>query len=161
MPKRHREAARMNQWFINVLITVPQYVSRLATLLLKCQIQYQWGIETLSGIVMKTCQGAKMQTEGGCDSESSSLEEDFSVSSSVLTFSWLLKGTLSTINLKISRISQVLLPDKTYGGLKQKTYYAFLCSYYPGRYQPLKHSQRIAATAAMINWIHCPSPASQ
>lgn len=78
MPKWHWEAAQMNQRFINILITAPQYVSRLAMPLLKCQIQYQWGIETLSGIVMKTCQGAKMQTEGGCDFESSSLADAFS-----------------------------------------------------------------------------------
>lgn len=156
MPKRHREAARMNQWFINVLITVPQYVSRLAMLLRKCQIQYQWGIETLSGIVMKTCQGAKMQTEGGCDSESSSLEEDFSVSSSVLTFSWLVKGTLSTINLKISRISQALWPDNTYGVLKQKQKLSCLAVFLLSREIPAFETP----TAAMINWIHCPSPAS-
>lgn len=68
--------------------------------LLKCQIQYQWGIQTLSGSVMKTCKGAKTETE---EALTWSLAKDFLASFSVLILVdyWENKKRLCTINLNL------------------------------------------------------------
>lgn len=151
MPKIHWKAAQTNQWLINILITGPQYESRLAMwhcLNVKYNIS---GVYRHSLAVMKTCHGAKKQTEGAVTS-SLSLAKDFSVSFSV-TFGWLMKERLFLLlTWKYSQCSQALLLDNTYGvnTEDQLCTLSTVCVYWPSQI-PAKQTQCTVQTPT----VHC------
>lgn len=77
--------------------------------LLKCQIHYQWGIQTLSGTAITTCKGAKKQSEGAVTSSFRAWKNKSSVSFS-FNFEkefW----NFVPLTQKYPQTSQALLPN--------------------------------------------------
>lgn len=118
--------------------------------LLKCQIQYQWGIQTLWHCAenLSRCQNTDWR---GCDSKSLSLAEDITVCFSALALDWLLRARLSSLTLNCPKSPKALLPM----GAIHRTKYSLdlVCTYYPGRTKPFKHPQCIAATIWLTEFI--------
>ena len=134
----------MNQWLINILITGPQYVSRL-TMCYCLNVKY-----TISGVYRHSLAQRWQLVKVPKNSQKGLWHQVCEPGKTNVQFPFHLilkrKGFVP-LTQKCPQTSQALLPDNIYNPV-------CVCIL-PN--QPLKHPQCTAA-AVLMYWIHCPNP---